>query len=105
MPTTSTPRKLRGSAADDRRQKNDEVGEADILLALAKSDGQPMSRRGLRQTGISPDRLDRLLARLEKDGRIVATETTVRGNAGSVYRLAPEQTDEKETPTDKRLFS
>ncbi len=100
------PRKLRGSAADDRQQQKDEVGKADILLALANSDGQPMSARQLRSTGLSRERLERLLSRLERDGRIVRDETKVKGNATSLYHIPPDPDDDDEKQTsEKRLFS
>ncbi|WP_428306750.1 AAA family ATPase [Lacipirellula sp.] len=82
--------KLKGRMApnEQRAAERDKEGCTAICDALL---AEPMTPRQLRgKTGISKDRQDRLLDKLESEGHVTFTSTIVRGNESRLYRLSGE---------------
>lgn len=83
------PTALKGKLTrqEERASQRDKDGIDAILDALA---GGPLTAKRLRdRTGISKERIDRLLYSLESDGEIVSTTIKVRGNECKEYALPP----------------
>lgn len=82
----------RPESARDRKQKADDAdGIAKIVSALTGQ--KQMTPRELRDTGLSRDRLKRLLDRLYADKRVSREPTKIRGNDTFNYRLSEPHMD------------
>lgn len=79
------PRAIKGrtSKAEEKQRERDQEGVDAILEAL---DRGPATRRQLRTaTGLSPDRLNRLLASIVRDGKVAVHDTTIKGQPTQEY--------------------
>ena len=85
------PAKLAGkqTRGEERTAERDREGKNQIIAALLK--GPATAREIRRQTAISYDRCDRLLALLESDEQITSTTINVRGNDCRQYHVVDEQ--------------
>jgi hypothetical protein len=81
------PSKLRGkqTASEQRQDDRDREGINKIVDALRQGPGTARSLRG--RTGLSRERQQRLLDKLQAEKQIITTETTIRGNPTSEYSL------------------
>ena len=87
IPTDLDPKKLKRptSSAQSRR---DEDGEQCILNALQEANGHKMTQRKLRTaSGMGPDRLNRLAARLKAKGALSIETVVVDHNESLEYQL------------------
>ena len=69
-----------------RQQDNDKEGFTKIMDAI-EADGPATPKKIEERTGISRDRLRRLLNMFQAAGNLAAQDVTVRGNATREYRL------------------
>ena len=84
------PRKLRKpqTARQLQQRADDEMGISKVIAALAgKTIATARELRAI--TGLSKDRLQRLLDRLQSEKRLIATEIKKRGQVCDQYQLAP----------------
>jgi hypothetical protein len=84
---TLDPSELKGRlTAREQQQNTKDADDAEKIVAALKAG--PATARALRpKTGISKDRLGRLLDKMEHGERIVTKEKKLRGNACREYRL------------------
>ena len=81
--------KLRGrlTKGEVRQSEKDKDGCAKIIAALAG--GEKKTPRELRDTGLSRDRLQRLLDHLYSESRVTREPVKIRGNDTFIYSLTP----------------
>ncbi len=83
-----TKLKRRTTAAEEKQAALDAEGIAKIIATLAvHQSGTTRQLQGW--TGMGWDRVNKLVAKLRTEGRIVSSEITSRGNSCDEHRLAP----------------
>ena len=91
------PRKLRRPQTNRERQQQveDETTIGKIIATFAGGKTQTISSI-CRETGVNKGRIDRLLNKLQADGRVAREEVIKRGNPCGEYRLAPAKNADSE---------
>jgi hypothetical protein len=94
------PNKLAGRMGKGQQVKAaEDAGDMQRIVEALEQASEPLTRKRLRKAvGIGDDRLQRLLDRLESDGRVASEEATIRGNTTEVYTPCSGVVDDVDGP-------